>query len=229
MWLKLLLFKTNGAKSYFCLATLLWTSMITGSSAAPSKPPFEERLIQIQNDLHNPSFLKVKFRQKLFKSLRKSTQISNGHATFQKPNQFRWTIDSPSAAEWLFDGKTLTQHFPDEKRASSYPAGHSSGREISSIVDMVLHPSSLLQKYNLTKLTEKAGVAQITFTPLHSIDLDKLEIKVHTRANVIASIHLFYQGGNRSDIEFFEHSTSKPSSGFLKLPKGTKIAGQHKK
>ncbi|MDD9951369.1 MAG: outer membrane lipoprotein carrier protein LolA [Zetaproteobacteria bacterium] len=182
-----------------------------------------KRLGILQQQLSGIDHLTVHFRQRLFKSLRKTVHHSEGRATFKKPNQFRWVVTSPEHSEWLFDGETLTQYFPKQHSARRYPAGHGGGKEIAAIVDMVMNPESLLKRYHLTQLEESKLLAKATFTPHQSVDIEKIEIQVHTQANVVSSVHLYYKDQNRSEIEFYKHSTTHLPAHFLELPKDTKF------
>ena len=185
----------------------------------------EEDLKKLQTQLKDFGALKVNFSQTAYKSLRKKTIVTTGRAFFAKPNLFRWSLQFEAGEEeWIFDGQQLLHYEAALKRATSYKASASRGRELGQIVDMVLNPDHLLSEYRLASGQREGDLIKLVLIPRNPGDIVQTQLTLDCAKNYITQVFLSLRGENTTTFDFTNPQKSKAaSSKDLLLPTGVKI------
>lgn len=178
----------------------------------------------LQEQLKLGEYLTVDFAQTVYKSLRKKTTTSSGSASFIKPDKFRWQLVNPKKEDWLYDGKNLIHFDSERKEALRYQGGASKGKELRSLVDMVLSFDTLMSRYKLIQAVRKNKTIELDFTPLQAEEMTSTHLVVNTEKNFIQEVKLVFKTDNTTTFSFSNPRKDKLDTNKLfALPSNVKI------
>lgn len=88
--------------------------------AAPKKPApvtLESVIKKVQEQQKKTQTLQAEFKQEKELALLSKPEVSSGRFVFSKPNNVRWSYDSPKRIEMVIARGTMTTYFPDLHKA----------------------------------------------------------------------------------------------------------------
>jgi outer membrane lipoprotein-sorting protein len=86
-------------------------------AAAPKPVTLESVVKKVQEQQKKTQTLQANFRQEKELALLAKPEISVGTFVFSKPNNVRWSYDSPKRVEMVIANGTLTTYFPELNKA----------------------------------------------------------------------------------------------------------------
>ena len=156
--------------------------------------------------------LSVEFTLEIYSAFRKRTRHRSGKALFARPNSFRWTFDDKYGfEEYFFNGSKLSHFKKSENLVVNYNINKGFAKELHQLVEMVLNPDKLLDRYSYKKTTEY----HITLTPKGPQASDVKEISISLQPpnkRFVASIGIYYQDENKSTYRFTKQQSKKKIS-----------------
>jgi len=186
----------------------------------------EARLRSIQQRLQPANDLRVEFVETTYRALRGNTSESKGEARFSRPNKFRWTIKSPRADEWTYDGTTLYRFQPDQNQATRFRTQSDQSRQISELISLILDVDQLLNRYNVVNVTQDSNESLVELTPKNRSEVTSVVLTASTKQQFIRKIRVNYRNGNHTSITFSNPRFEPlPEAVFqFSAPNGVKIA-----
>lgn len=150
--------------------------------------------------------LQVSFSQTVYKKLRDRRYTRSGQAYFSKPDKFRWNFEDPKAGleEFYFDGDTLTHYKEKEKLVTHYQAHVGLGRELREVVNLVLDPKALFDRYHVASSESKNGLTTITLSPRAAVatDIQELKVSVSDQNRYVQGVRILYMDENYTEFTF---------------------------
>ena len=160
----------------------------------------------------------VHFEQETFSALRKKTKIRKGQAQFSRPSSFRWSFQDERHGEegFYYDGATLSHYKERDNLVIHYKKQVGFFKELRSVVDMVLDPDTLLERYKVAEKKKDERALRYTLEPLaENAQIKTLTIFVPTERTYIKEVKILYADGNYSKYIFKDPLFHKiPSSAF---------------
>lgn len=183
-----------------------------------------EEFATLQRGMAQYQELAVKFKQVIYKNLRKNTVTSSGYVLFSKPNKFRWAKEEPEKEEWVSDGIKLYQFHPSTKEALLFEKNSDKSKELTWLIDLVLNFNTLEKNYKITKILEESSDIIVHMSPLQHSDLNEILCKYSKEKKIVSHVRLNFKNQNYTSFDFFQpHFTSIKAASF-ELPKETKIS-----
>ena len=146
------------------------------------------------------------FEHERFTSFRGRTKTREGTAHFAKPGSFRWSYQHKRHGEetMYFDGKTLSHYIERDNTVHHYAAGKGQlAKELGQVVDMILNPGSLLERFTATESKTSGGRHVYNLSPrLESSEIQSLTIEIPSAKRFVKGISIEYRNGNRSTYRF---------------------------
>jgi outer membrane lipoprotein-sorting protein len=129
-----------------------------------------------------------------------------GKAYFSKPAKFRWNFESDKFGneEFYFDGKTLTHYKEKDQLVTHYKANVGLARELREVVNFVLDPTNLFDRYQIKDLTRKDQLTTIDLIPRAetSTDVQQVQVTVVDRSRYVRRVKIIYADGNYTQFTF---------------------------
>ena len=149
----------------------------------------------------------VDFDQIIYKSLRKRKISRKGVAYFSKPSMFRWDFSDNGLGieEFYFDGTQLTHFREVEKLVTHYKAGTGIAGELSEVVDLVLDPVKLFNRYQVEKITKtKQADAIVRLAPRAALssDIEAVFVTVAGGKGHVKATKILYMNENYTEFLF---------------------------
>ncbi len=191
------------------LVMILGILSLTPAKAA--EPKLQDKYAEIFSSLDH---LSVDFSQNTYKKLRDRSILRSGNAFFSKPGMFRWNFnsDKTSLEEYYFNGEKLT-HFRDkDKLVNHYNTNASLARELQEVVNLVLDPKALLNRYKVKEIKSEGGRTQAILIPQsrETTDVDSIFVKVSDVKKFVEEVQIFYIDGNYTQFAF-KNPVTKPN------------------
>lgn len=191
------------------IGTTLITSLMTLPLAAQSQAS-QQAETQIAKEYRHLfssiEHLQVDFTQTVYKKLRDRTVNRQGKAYFSKPAKFRWNFESDKFGneEFYFDGKTLTHYKEKDQLVTHYKANVGLARELREVVNFVLDPTNLFDRYQIKDLTRKDQLTTIDLIPRAetSTDVQQVQVTVVDRSRYVRRVKIIYADGNYTQFTF---------------------------
>lgn len=149
--------------------------------------------------------------------------VRQGHAFFEKPNLFKWMLETPNKEYKIYDGKALYDYDPDSNSATKYSPTGPKHYELREMIDLVLNFDSLLKRYDLKKAEEKAGSINIILTPKAKGDVTEVELTLQPKEAFISFLKMTFSNKMTLAHEFKNPSHKPIPEASFQLPKGVKI------
>lgn len=149
----------------------------------------------------------VDFNQIIYKSLRKRKISRQGIAYFSKPSMFRWDFrdNGQGIEEFYFDGKQLTHFREGEKLVTHYKAGSGIASELSEVVDLVLDPVKLFNRYQVEKITktkQQDAIVRLVPRAALSSDIEAIFVTVAGSKGHVKGTKILYMNENYTEFLF---------------------------
>lgn len=173
--------------------------------------------------------LRVSFTQQVM-TLRKKVRHMQGEAYFAADGKFRWLMlkqgkqNKQVLQAYIYDGKTVVEHLPQEKLANVWTVGSGQVAEISRIVQLVKTLDNLERDYKVKETTD-AGTLVLTLTPRKATGIDQIILRVAKTDTFISYVKIEYRGSRYSEYRFSQPVHKKlPAAHFTFTPPvGTKV------
>lgn len=167
--------------------------------------------VQFKKIFDSTNYITVDFQQTVYKALRKRKTTRSGIAYFARPSSFRWDFYSKAQGgeEFYFNGKILTHFQEKEKLVTHYRADTGIAKELTDIVQLVLDPSALFNRYRITKARykkdAKSPLLQVTLEPRSAlaIDIDSIQVDAALDQKYIQKIKIVYMNKNYTKFDFY--------------------------
>ncbi|MFW7380050.1 MAG: LolA family protein [Oligoflexus sp.] len=197
-----------------------FTSLIVALGLSLSSPSFAKP--QSSKDLaeqygklfSNIDHLQVDFTQITYKKLRDRRHTRTGKAYFSKPAKFRWNFEDQKAGleEFYFDGDTLTHFKEKEKLVTHYKANVGLARELREVVNLVLDPQALFDRYHVTSSETKGSLTSIELSPRSAVatDIQVLKVTVSDQTRSVQQVKILYMDENYTEFTF-KNPIAKPN------------------
>ncbi|SMF69968.1 outer membrane lipoprotein carrier protein LolA [Pseudobacteriovorax antillogorgiicola] len=150
--------------------------------------------------------ISVQFKQTIYKKLRNRTINRQGEAHFSKPNYFRWNFVNKDFGneEFYYNGKKLTHFREKEKVVTHYNANVGLAKELNEVVNLVLDPSTLHNRYDTSKVEKEKNQTKLTLSPRAGVatEIASIEVKVSDQRKYVKDIKILYMDGNYTQFQF---------------------------
>ena len=191
------------------LVMILGILSLTPAKAA--EPKLQDKYAEIFSSIDH---LSVDFSQNTYKKLRDRSILRSGNAFFSKPGMFRWNFNSDKTGleEYYFNGEKLT-HFRDkDKLVNHYNTNAGLARELQEVVNLVLDPKALLNRYKVKEIKSEGGLTQAILIPQsrETTDVDSIFVKVSDVKKFVEEVQIFYIDGNYTQFAF-KNPVTKPN------------------
>ena len=207
--------------------------LITLLMLLPSTPLLAtEQWQQVSKRLRVDVDLRVDFSQQVM-TLRKKIRRMHGEAYFATDGKFRWIIKQQSKntqaqqimQTYIYDGKTVVEHLPQEKLANVWSVGSGRVAEISRIVQIVKTLDNLERDYKVQATISNTGVLSLTLLPRKTEGIAKITLQIAKTDTFVPYLKIEYLGGRYSEYRFSRPLHKKlPASHFIFTPPvGTKV------
>ena len=189
-------------------ATLLFISIsltipFSDKASAESSQQVEKAYTELFSSI---AHLQVDFEQEVYKKLRDRTITRTGDAFFSKPSSFRWNFKSKhyGLEEYYYNGKTLTHFKEQDKSVNHYQANTGLARELTEIVNLVLDPKNLFDRYQVDRTEKKSGITEVSLSPRPAVasDIKAVDIVVGDKNSFIQRVKILYMDGNYTQFTF---------------------------
>jgi len=179
--------------------------------AKAAEPKLQDKYAEIFSSIDH---LSVDFSQNTYKKLRDRSILRSGNAFFSKPGMFRWNFNSDKTGleEYYFNGEKLT-HFRDkDKLVNHYNTNAGLARELQEVVNLVLDPKALLNRYKVKEIKSEGGLTQAILIPQsrETTDVDSIFVKVSDVKKFVEEVQIFYIDGNYTQFAF-KNPVTKPN------------------
>lgn len=201
--------------------------LITAPAAAQGQ--IEGRYQQIFSTIDN---LSVDFTQTTYKKLRNKTVTRSGQAFFSKPGMFRWNFgnDKLGVEEYYFNGERLTHYREREKLVNHYNTNASFARELQEVVNLVLDPKELFNRYTVKDSKSEGGRTSVILVPKQKdgTDIESIHVKVSDAQKYVEDVQIYYLDGNNTQFSFRNPKKAKnEASLFIFSRKGNFTVRHH--
>jgi outer membrane lipoprotein-sorting protein len=206
----------------FCLINL--------APLAQARPDIVEQQKKVEREykkmFRSIEHMTVDFDQIIYKSLRKRKISRKGIAYFSKPSMFRWDFSDKGQGieEFYFDGNQLTHFREGEKLVTHYKAGTGIASELSEVVDLVLDPVKLFNRYQVEKITKtKEQDAEVRLVPRAALssDIEAIFVTVAGGKGHVKATKILYMNENYTEFLFSNpRFTTNPLQLFIFSRKG---------
>lgn len=184
--------------------------IISTSSNAATKLTAERAEARFKEIFSSINHLTVDFEQIVYKDLRKRKTHRSGSAFFSKPYSFRWNFNNKSRGReiFYFNGKILSHFQESEKLVTHYRANSGIARDLTDIVQLVLDPSKLFNRYHITRANltgsskEEVLEAQLEPRAALAIDIEAIHVKASIEKHYIQDIKIVYMNKNYTRFKF---------------------------
>lgn len=181
---------------------LLWT-LLTSATICLAKEPLEKKHQEIFTKFDHMS---TDFKQVIYKKLRNRKMEREGTAHFSRPNSFRWNFNHPllGMEEFYYDGQTLTHYQEKEAVVTHYNANIGLAKELNQVVQLVLDPTTLLNRYDIAEINEpsKQTIFKLTPRPGTATEIKQITIKVSDQKKYVEAVRIEYLDENYTHFQF---------------------------
>lgn len=157
--------------------------------------------------------LQVDFEQTLYTRLRDRTHSRQGKAFFSKPANFRWNFNDKRTGleEFYFDGTTLTHFKEKEALVTHYKANVGLARELREVVNLVLDPTTLFERYSVTTSRKTNDTHILELSPRSAVasDIEQLTVEVTQDSRFVKIVKINYVDGNYTQFAFSKPTRKK--------------------
>ncbi|MDE3270204.1 MAG: outer membrane lipoprotein carrier protein LolA [Pseudomonadota bacterium] len=213
------------------LALILFTCALLGgglSAQLLAKSPTKRgQWRQVSKRLRTNTDLQVTFTQQVL-TLRKKIRRMQGEAYFARDGKFRWLMKEHGKQQvmqaYIYDGKTVVEHLPQDKVANVWSIGSGQVAEISRIVQLVKRLDNLERDYQVREAVGKDALL-LTLTPHKTASITQIVLRIGNADSYISYLKIEYRGGRYSEYRFSQPvHKSLPATHFTFTPPvGTKV------
>jgi len=204
---------------YLFLSVLLLFGVAFSASAKELKL---DQLRALQSQMKSSDCLTVDFVQTNHTALRGRNIVRHGKAMFNKPDLFKWMLETPVQEYKIYDGKYFYDYNPTAKSAVRYAPTGSNARALKQVVDLVLNFDSLLKHYDLVRADETGDVVTVELKPKTETDITKVELHLSKKESFISYLKLDFHNKSSLTHEFKNPSRKILPEDTFVLPKGVK-------
>lgn len=190
---------------------ILFTLFIANLGVA--SPELQKKHEQLFKDVKH---LSVDFEQTVYKKLRDRKLERSGNAYFSQPNSFRWNFSSKKLGdeEFYYNGKKLTHFRASEKTVTNYNTNIGLAKELNEVVQLVLSPQNLYDRYEVTDTKSKGAQTEIALKPKpgNTTDIKTIGIVINDKQKFVETVKITYMDNNYTKFKFAnpKFSTNKP-------------------
>jgi outer membrane lipoprotein-sorting protein len=185
------------------VALFLVLSLLTSPAARAAEPKLQDKYAEIFSSMDHVA---VDFSQTTYKKLRDRSTIRSGNALFSKPGMFRWNFTEGKSGleEYYFNGEKLTHYREKDRLVNHYNTNASLARELQEVVNLVLDPKILLDRYKVREIKSQGGRTHAILIPQQreSTDVDSIFVKVSDAKKFVEEVQIFYIDGNYTQFAF---------------------------
>jgi len=185
------------------VALFLVLSLVNLPAARAAEPKLQDKYAEIFSSMDHVA---VDFSQTTYKKLRDRSTIRSGNAFFSKPGMFRWNFTEGKSGleEYYFNGEKLTHYREKDRLVNHYNTNASLARELQEVVNLVLDPKALLNRYKVKEIKSQGGRTHAILIPQQreSTDVDSIFVKVSDVKKFVEEVQIFYIDGNYTQFAF---------------------------
>ena len=190
-------------------------------------------VLKLKSQADSYKALSIKFKEELYRDLRKKTRKKEGEAYFIRPNKFLWKVgdlNSKTKQLWIYNGSTLLQHNTEDKHAIRYGANLSKSKELNRLVGYLVNFKELFASHHLLEAVEKEGNISLKLATKAKTNIKliliSLAVKKENKEKIVTlkSLQIFYHDKNKTSFDFGIFKEEKVDEAKLKLSSEIKIS-----
>ena len=178
-----------------------------------------EIIRKYQDQLSQNNDLKISWKQKQYKALRKRFVTTEGIGFFKRPKKFKWEMSSIQQS-WIYDNNSLYHIEQTTKQAIKYDLQGTKGSGFRRFIDLITKFDQLTQEYKIQSIEELNNNLTLHLIPKISGDLESVKVKYNTSSNIIDNVRMSFHGGNYTLLNFFGHNKLSIDDRIFSVPSG---------